>query len=83
MITDLDRYATFCTILSLFAMVILGFIALFFSIGAAALVDGLPEDISGKDAAATCISAVIVYAVFFVFCGSQVWLSRQRGQIQL
>lgn len=64
-------------------MVILGLIAVFFSIGASALVDGLPKDVSGKDAAATCVSTVIVYAVFFVFCGSQVWLNRQRGQIQL
>ncbi|BFZ55628.1 hypothetical protein PYCC9005_002669 [Savitreella phatthalungensis] len=64
-------------------MLILGLIAVFFTIGATALVDGLPEDVSGKDAAATCVATVVVYAVFFIFCGSQVYLNRQQGQIQL
>ena len=40
--------------------------------GAEALVGGLPEDVSGKDAAGTCVATIIVYVVFFLFCGSQV-----------
>lgn len=67
-------YAYFCTILSLFAIFMLGIIAILFNMGAEALVGGLPEDASGKDAAGTCIATLIVYVVFFLFCGSQVIL---------
>jgi ribonuclease kappa len=53
------------------------------SYGAKALVDGLPKDVSGQDAAGTCLATVIVYVVFFLFCGSQVFLSKRQGRIQL
>lgn len=76
-------YAYFCTILSLFAMIMLGVIAILFMTGAEALVGSLPEDVSGKDAAGTCIATIIVYAVFFLFCGGQVVLSRRESSIRL
>ncbi|ORY87892.1 hypothetical protein BCR37DRAFT_375843 [Protomyces lactucae-debilis] len=76
-------YAYFCTILSFFAIIMLSVIAALFNYGAAALVDGLPEDVSGQDAASTCIATVIVYVVFFLFCGSQVFLSKRQGRIHL
>lgn len=62
----------------------LGVIAILFNYGAAALVDGLPEDVSGSDAAGTCIATIIVYFVFLLFCGSQVVIhNRNQRSIRL
>lgn len=61
----------------------LGVIAILFTKGAEALVGSLPDDVSGADAAATCVATIILYAVFFLFCGSQVFLSRRQGEIRL
>lgn len=77
-------YAYFCSILSVAAIIMLGIIAILFNYGAAALVDGLPEDVSGSDAASTCISAIIIYAVFLLFCGSQVLIhKREQRSVRL
>lgn len=47
-----------------------------FKYDAKALVDGLPEDVSGADAARTCIYTMMVYVVTLAFCSSQVVMHR-------
>ncbi|TGZ84426.1 hypothetical protein EX30DRAFT_316365 [Ascodesmis nigricans] len=75
-------YAWCCIVLSVFAIVILSTIGALFSSGHETMVGSIndPELSEAKNVAHTIFGAVVVYAVFLVFCAGQAWLnSRQRG----
>ncbi|GMM51310.1 hypothetical protein DASB73_022680 [Starmerella bacillaris] len=75
--------AWFCTILSVFAIVILSFIALMFYKDHEEFTGSINDPEDGKAVAATIMWAVVVYAVFFVFCGSQVLIHRRNSRVVL
>ncbi|KAH7328718.1 hypothetical protein B0I35DRAFT_404043 [Stachybotrys elegans] len=75
-----------CTIVSVFAMVILTVIAILFRSGHEEFVGGTEDPSDGKAVSGTIFTAVIVYAAFFVFCGLQGLLhvrESRRGAIAL
>ncbi|KAK6522249.1 hypothetical protein TWF281_002816 [Arthrobotrys megalospora] len=69
-----------CTVISLFAVIILSVIGALFK-AEHEVVAGKTEDPKDPQvAAATIFTAVGVYALFFIFCGCQAWLhTRQPG----
>lgn len=75
--------AWFCTLLSIFAVVILSFIALMFRNGHEEFVGSDSDPSDGKAVARTIMWAVLVYAIFLVFCGSQVLLHIRGPSITL
>ena len=75
--------AWFCTILSVFAIVILSFLALMFYRGHEEFVGSINDPKDGKAVATTIMWAVLVYAIFLVFCGSQVFLIRRNSSVTL
>lgn len=75
--------AYFCTILSLFAIVILSFIGYLFYTGHELMMGSINDPTDGKAVAKTVFNAVFVYLGFFVFCGLQVLLIQRQNRIQL
>ncbi|KAH7171008.1 hypothetical protein EDB81DRAFT_877019 [Dactylonectria macrodidyma] len=75
-----------CTVLSVFAIVILGVIAILFHSGHEEFVGGKEDPEDGKAVAGTIFTAVIVYVGFFICCGIQGLLhtrESRRGAIAL
>ncbi|KAG6023215.1 hypothetical protein E4U19_004511 [Claviceps sp. Clav32 group G5] len=81
-------HAWSCTVISVFAIVILSALAVLYRSGHEELVGGIndPSPEQGKAVAGTIFTAVLVYAVFLVFCGFQGLLhvrENRRGAIAL
>ncbi|KAH7163122.1 hypothetical protein B0J13DRAFT_537864 [Dactylonectria estremocensis] len=75
-----------CTVLSVFAIVILSIIAILYRSGHEEFVGGKDDPEDGKAVAGTIFTAVIVYAGFFICCGIQGLLharESRRGAIAL
>ncbi|EGW32272.1 uncharacterized protein SPAPADRAFT_61356 [Spathaspora passalidarum NRRL Y-27907] len=72
-----------CTILSAFAIVILSVIGYLFKTNSESFMGSINDPEDGEAVASTVFGAVFVYLAFFVFCGSQVWLIKRQGRIQL
>ncbi|CAM1506862.1 Fc.00g065030.m01.CDS01 [Cosmosporella sp. VM-42] len=75
-----------CTVLSVFAIVILSIIAVLYRTGHEEFTGGQKDPEDGKAVAGTIFTAVIVYAAFLVFCGFQGLLharESRRGAIAL
>jgi len=75
-----------CTVVSVFAIIILSVIAGLYRSGHEEFVGGNDDPEDGKAVAGTIFTAVIVYAVFLVFCGCQGLLhvrESRRGAISL
>jgi len=75
-----------CVVLSVFAIVILGVLALLFRANHHELVGGTDDPENGPEVAGTLFVAVLVYAGFLVFCGIQGMLhlrESRRGAIAL
>ena len=75
--------AYFCTILSIFGIVILSVLGYLFSVGHESMVGSINDPENGKEVAKTIFGAVIVYGVFFVFCGCQVLVIQRQNRIHL
>ncbi|KYK58568.1 hypothetical protein DCS_05585 [Drechmeria coniospora] len=79
-------HAWSCTVISLFAIVILSILGGLYRSGHEEFVGGREDPEDGEVVAGTIFTAVIVYAGFFVFCGLQGLLhvrERRRGAIAL
>ncbi|KHN99970.1 uncharacterized protein MAM_01894 [Metarhizium album ARSEF 1941] len=81
-------HAWSCTVISVFAIIILSILAGLYRSGHEEFVGGVadPSPEEGKAVAGTIFTAVIVYAVFLVFCGFQGLLhvrENRRGTIAL
>ncbi|KAG6024200.1 hypothetical protein E4U40_003439 [Claviceps sp. LM458 group G5] len=81
-------HAWSCTVISVFAIVILSALAVLYRSGHEELVGGIndPSPEQGKAVAGTIFTAVLVYAAFLVFCGFQGLLhvrENRRGAIAL
>ncbi|OAA48725.1 hypothetical protein NOR_01975 [Metarhizium rileyi] len=81
-------HAWSCTVISVFAIIILSVLAALYRSGHEELVGGVddPKPEEGKAVAGTIFTAVIVYAAFLVFCGLQGLLhvrENRRGTIAL
>ena len=75
-----------CTVVSVFAIVILSIIASLYRSNHEEFVGGVEDPEDGKAVSGTIFSAVLVYVVFFVFCGLQGLLhvrENRRGAISL
>ncbi|KAI9904780.1 hypothetical protein N3K66_001309 [Trichothecium roseum] len=75
-----------CTVVSVFAIIILGIVGGLYRSGHEEFVGGREDPEDGKAVASTIFTAVIVYAVFLVFCGCQGMLhvrENRRGAIAL
>ncbi|RLV93400.1 hypothetical protein JA1_002553 [Spathaspora sp. JA1] len=72
-----------CTILSAFAIVILSVIGYLFKTNNESFMGSINDPEDGQAVASTVFGAVFVYLAFFVFCGSQVFLIKRQGRIQL
>ncbi|KAI9745547.1 MAG: hypothetical protein M1818_001081 [Claussenomyces sp. TS43310] len=75
-----------CIIISVFAVVILTTIGILFQTSNHSMMSGNADPADGKAVAATVFGAVVVYAVFIVFCGLQALLhyrDSRRGTIAL
>ncbi|CAD43411.3 hypothetical protein POMI540_2984 [Schizosaccharomyces pombe] len=73
-----------CTGLSLIGIVFLLVLSYLFSIEAETLMhDLVGSGLTGKQVAKTCLGAVVIYAVFFLFCGSQVIVSRYQKPVRI
>ncbi|ROT39806.1 hypothetical protein SODALDRAFT_331924 [Sodiomyces alkalinus F11] len=75
-----------CTVISVFAIFILGVLGILFNANHHELVGGVEDPENGPAVAGTIFTAVIVYAAFFVFCGLQGLLhlrESRRGAIAL
>ncbi|SCU91123.1 LAMI_0E04808g1_1 [Lachancea mirantina] len=75
--------AWFCTILSAFGVVILSVIGYLFNINHESFVGSISDPKDGPAVAHTIFLAVLVYLVFFVFCGSQIWMGNKKPSIEL
>ncbi|CAR65226.1 uncharacterized protein KLLA0_B10769g [Kluyveromyces lactis] len=75
--------AWFCTVLSAFGVVILSVIGHLFKTNHESFVGSINDPENGPAVAHTIFLAVGVYAVFFVFCGSQVYLSQRKPSVEL
>ena len=75
--------AYFCTILSIFGIVILSVIGYLFKVGHESMMGSINDPENGEEVANTVFGAVIVYLVFFVFCGCQVIVIRRQDRIKL
>ncbi|KAG6079646.1 hypothetical protein E4U16_000885 [Claviceps sp. LM84 group G4] len=81
-------HAWSCTVISVFAIVILSVLAVLYRSGHEELVGGIndPSPEQGKAVAGTIFTAVLVYAAFLVFCVFQGLLhvrENRRGAIAL
>ncbi|MCJ1446465.1 MAG: hypothetical protein MMC23_006970 [Stictis urceolatum] len=75
-----------CVVVSLFAIVILSIIGALFKSNHHSMTGSEEDPENGAAVAGTIFTAVIVYAVFFVFCGLQALLHQRqsnRGAISL
>ncbi|KAL2756855.1 hypothetical protein ACRALDRAFT_1056021 [Sodiomyces alcalophilus JCM 7366] len=75
-----------CTVISVFAIVILGVLGILYNSNHHGLLGGIEDPENGPAVAGTIFVAVIVYAAFFVFCGLQGLLhvrENRRGAIAL
>ncbi|KAL4730538.1 hypothetical protein ACLX1H_002574 [Fusarium chlamydosporum] len=75
-----------CTVLSVFAIVILSAIAGLYRSGHEEFTGGVDDPEDGKAVSGTIFTAVLVYVAFFVFCGLQGLLharESRRGAIAL
>ncbi|KAI5854620.1 hypothetical protein BZA05DRAFT_370638 [Tricharina praecox] len=68
-----------CTIISVFAILILSVIGLLFRNRHESMMGSINDPTDGKAVAATIFASVVVYAVFLVFCAGQAWLHSRRG----
>lgn len=75
--------AYFCTIISIFGIIILSVLGYLFNIGHESMVGSINDPENGKEVAKTIFGAVIVYLVFFVFCGCQVLVIQRQNRIHL
>lgn len=79
-------HAWTCTVVSAFAIVILSVVASLYRSGHEEFGGSINDPADGKAVAGTIFTAVIVYAVFLVFCGLQGLLhvrESRRGAISL
>jgi hypothetical protein len=77
---------THSIVISIFAIVILGVLAILFATDHHSMMDSGEDPENGKTVAATCLGAILVYAGFLVFCGSQAWLHKRQsrgGEVRL
>ncbi|KAK0392673.1 hypothetical protein NLU13_2168 [Sarocladium strictum] len=75
-----------CTVISVFAIVILSIIGAMYRKGHEEFVGGIEDPEDGKAVSGTIFTAVIVYVGFLVFCGLQGMLhvrESRRGAIAL
>lgn len=75
-----------CTVISVFAILILGTLGLLFNAEHPEMVGGDEDPKDGHEVAATIFIAVMIYAGFLVFCGIQGVLhmrESRRGAIAL
>ncbi|KAL0939336.1 uncharacterized protein CTRU02_205946 [Colletotrichum truncatum] len=75
-----------CTVISVFAIIILGVLSILFNKNHPELVGGTDDPENGPAVASTLFVAVLVYIGFFVFCGLQGLLhirENRRGAIAL
>ncbi|KAK1989569.1 hypothetical protein LZ30DRAFT_776083 [Colletotrichum cereale] len=75
-----------CTVISVFAIVILGVLGLLFGQNHPELVGGEEDPEDGSAVASTIFVAVLIYIGFFIFCGLQGLLhvrENRRGAIAL
>ncbi|KAK1769609.1 hypothetical protein QBC33DRAFT_556899 [Phialemonium atrogriseum] len=75
-----------CTVISVFAIIILSVLGFLFNKKHHELVGGEDDPDNGPEVAATVFTAVIIYAAFLVFCGLQGLLhlrENRRGAIAL
>ncbi|AAS52423.1 AEL262C-Ap [Eremothecium gossypii ATCC 10895] len=75
--------AWFCTVLSAFGVIILSVIGHLFNIKHEAFVGSINDPKDGPAVAHTVFLAAAVYLVFFVFCGSQIYMGRKSSSIEL
>lgn len=75
--------AWFCTLLSIFAIVILSIIGILFHNGHETMMGSINDPEDGKAVARTIFAAVGVYAVFLAFCGSQVFINGRKNRVSL
>lgn len=75
--------AYFCTVLSVFAIVILSAIGYLFKVGHESMMGSTTDPEDGAAVAKTVFGAVFVYLAFFVFCGAQVLLIQRQDRIKL
>ncbi|AQZ12014.1 YPR170W-B [Zygosaccharomyces parabailii] len=75
--------AWFCTILSAFGVIILTPIAHLFNTNHESFVGSINDPEDGPAVAHTVYIAALVYLVFFVFCGSQVYFASRKRSIAL
>lgn len=67
-----------CTVLSAFAIVILGVIGLLFKNEHETMMGSIHDPEDGKAVANTVFASVLVYVAFFVFCAGQAWLNMRQ-----
>ncbi|KAL8968406.1 MAG: hypothetical protein Q9183_002474 [Haloplaca sp. 2 TL-2023] len=75
-----------CVVVSVFAIIILSIIGGLFKSNHHSMVGSTDDPPNGPAVAGSVFAAVIVYAVFLVFCGFQAFLHRrqsERGSIAL
>ncbi|CAH6722682.1 hypothetical protein CLIB1444_10S03994 [[Candida] jaroonii] len=75
--------AYFCTILSVFGIVILSVIGYLFQVEHESMMGSINDPENGKEVAKTVFGAVLVYLIFFLFCGCQVLVIRRQDRIKL
>lgn len=75
--------AWFCTILSVFAVIILSVIALLFKTNSESMMGSVNDPEDGAAVARTVFGAVIVYGLFFLFCGYNVILHQKQDSVSL
>ncbi|CAL9734512.1 V-type proton ATPase subunit f [Monosporozyma servazzii] len=75
--------AWFCTILSAFGVVILSVVAHLFNINHEGFVGSITQPEDGPAVGHTVSLAALVYLAFFIFCGSQAYLSTKQPSVEL
>ncbi|CAN6609727.1 V-type proton ATPase subunit f [Trichomonascus vanleenenianus] len=75
--------AWFCTVLSVFGVLILSVLGMLFKSGHEVLMGSINDPEDGAAVANTIFGAVFVYLLFFLFCGCQVALHRRQNRIRL
>ncbi|VVT44711.1 uncharacterized protein SAPINGB_P000507 [Magnusiomyces paraingens] len=75
--------AYFCTGLSIFGVIILSVIGILFYVGHESMVGSITDPSDGKAVASTIFGAVIVYALFAVFCGWQIHVIKTQDRIRI
>ncbi|GMM36383.1 hypothetical protein DASC09_037080 [Saccharomycopsis crataegensis] len=75
--------AYFCTVVSAFGVVILGFLGMLFHQGHEALLGSTSAPEDGVAVSHTLWGAAFVYALFLGFCGCQIAVIRNNSRIKL